>query len=392
MTGGTVIGRDSRLRWAAVAAALAVATLALGLLASAPASAGPATYKLKGVGKFDTPVHADDDGAHASLLFVVEQPGQIQVVRDGETLGKPFLDIREKVRFSGEQGLLSVAFDPGYADNRRFYVYYVNNEGDIRVDQFRAKSAVRARASSRKKVIVVGHDQADNHNGGQLQFGPDGYLYMGTGDGGPQQDPEDDAQSTGSLLGKLLRIDPVSEGGYEIPADNPFAGGGGEPEIYAVGLRNPFRFSFDSDNGALTIGDVGGSEWEEVDYRATPEPGMNFGWNDFEGLHETSFGTGANADPKVDPIFEYANSGQPTCAITGGYVVRDPGLPGLAGQYLFADFCQDGLRTIQVPSGNPGTSVNLSPPSVSSFGEGADGQIYVVSLEGKVWRLEQASP
>ena len=391
MAGGTVIGRDSRFWHFALSGLTGALALAAGLVASGSARAGVTQYSLESIGEFDNPVYVDDDGVNDNLAFVVEQGGRIQVVRDGAALDKPFLDIDEFVVSGGEEGLLSVAFDPDYADNGRFYVYYVNGNHDIRVDQFERKKATRARVSSRRKVIVVEHNQADNHNGGQLQTGPDGLLYLATGDGGPQGDPENDAQRTNSLLGKVLRIDPKAKGGYEIPDDNPYADGPGKDEIYALGLRNPYRFSFDSGNGALTIGDVGGSAWEEVDYVVDPQPGMNFGWNDYEGLEETGFGTGDNADPKVDPIHVYSHADS-NCAVTGGFVVHDPGLPTLAGQYVFADYCEDGLRTLQVPSGAAGASLNLQPSNVSGFGEGFGGQIYVVSRSGDVATLEESSP
>jgi len=371
---------------------LVFALCAVGLTAGgSSAAAGPGGYFLDDIGNFKSPIYVDDDGVNDDLLFVVEQAGKIRVLRDGNKLNKPFLDIRDFVRYGGEQGLLSVAFDSNYAANGRFYVYYVNNNGDIRIDQFIRKKATRAKASSRQKVILVPHTQAANHNGGQLQIGPDGDLYASIGDGGPQGDPENDAQDTGSLLGKILRISPLPDGGYDVPAGNPFVGIAGEDEIFALGLRNPWRFSFDAGNGALTVGDVGGSDWEEVDYEADGGLGSNFGWNDYEGMHQTSFGDPPLASPHSPPIHEYANDGA-TCAITGGYVVRDPDLPDLLGQYLFGDFCEAELRAIQIPGGAPGFDLGLGTASLSSFGEGVAGQIYVVSLDGDVFALEPNTP
>jgi hypothetical protein len=379
----------------------AFAALAL-TAASGSARAGSfGLYDLDQVATFKSPVYADDDGVHPKLLFVVEQAGRIRVVRDSDKLKRPFLDIRDDVRFQDEQGLLSVAFDPDYATNRRFYVYYVTNGGDIRIDEFKAKvgKPTRAAAGSRRKVIKIDHQEAPNHNGGQLQFGPDGLLYAGTGDGGTQMDPQDDAQSTGSLLGKLLRIDPLAGGGYDVPADNPFAGATpGADEIFALGLRNPWRFSFDSAGGALTIGDVGYASWEEIDYVASPgegEPGglgANFGWNDFEGTNVTDFGTGADASPHTSPIAEFSHAGPDGfCSIIGGYVVHDPDLGALQDEYIYSDLCDNTLRLAQVPSGADGEFLSLEAAGIVSFGEGAGGQIYTVSNGGPVSALEPIS-
>ena len=370
-------------------------------LAGGSARAGTVAYELDQVATFSAPVYADDDGVHPNLLFVVEQAGRIRVVRNDHKLEKPFLDIRDKVQFGGEQGLLSVAFDPDYDDNRRFYVYYVNNGGDIRVDGFRARAGkpARAAAGSGKRVIKVDHDQAGNHNGGQLQFGPDEYLYAGTGDGGPQQDPENDAQDPVSLLGKVLRVDPEPGGGYDVPGDNPYVGEAGKNEIFALGLRNPWRISFDSASGALTVADVGGTAWEEIDYVASPGEGQpgglgaNFGWNDYEGTHETAFGTGVNASPHTGPIAEFSHvrqnmGGDGFCAIVGGYVVHDPGLTSLQNEYIYSDLCNNSLQTVQVPSGADGEDLGFDANGIVSFGEGWDGQIYTVSQNGPVSAIE----
>jgi Glucose / Sorbosone dehydrogenase len=375
-----------------------VISASLALIAATGSARGGvgAGYTLDPVANFDSPVFAEDDGVHPELLFVVEQPGRIRVVDDGEKLGQPFLDIRDEVRFGGEQGLLSMAFDPDYATNGRFYVYYVTNGGDIRIDRFkvRASDPTRAAARSRKRVIKIDHDQASNHNGGQLQIGPDGYLYAGIGDGGPQDDPENDAQRKNSLLGKILRIDPRRSGGHDVPPDNPFVGTQGKDEIFALGVRNPWRLSFDSVTGALTIGDVGGSSSEEIDYVASPgggEPGglgANLGWNDFEGTHETGFGSGANASPHTPPIAEFSHSDPDNfCSIIGGYVVRDPDL-GFQGQYIYSDLCDNTLRLVQVPSGADGDPLALEANDIVSFAEGFGGQLYTVSHSGSVSAIE----
>jgi glucose/arabinose dehydrogenase len=392
MAGGTVIGREGRRLGLALGAAL-VALLAA-LATGGSARAGLLDFNLVDIGNFNSPVHVDDAPGAEGLLFVVQQRGTIKVLDDEVKKKTPFLDIRDIVQAGGEEGLLSVAFHPDYDTNRRFYVYYTNHQGDIRIDQFKRRAAdpLRASVRSRKKVIKVDHDQASNHNGGQVQFGPDGYLYLATGDGGPQQDPEDDAQDTDSLLGKILRIDPLGQGGYDVPADNPYVGVAGADEIFALGLRNPWRFSFDSMTGALTVGDVGGTAYEEVDYVADGGLGANFGWNDYEGFAETAFGIGDNASPHTEPIAVFSHGAPDNfCAIAGGYVVRDPGLPALTGQYVLGDLCANEIRAIQVPSGAEGTDIGVSGNDVVAFGEGEDAQIYVVDLGGDVFRLEQVN-
>ena len=393
--GGTVIGRDKR-RKLGLAALVAVATAIGALLASGSARAGTETLELVSIGNFTSPVHADNAPGADNLFFVVEQRGRIVVLKNERKRNKPFLDARDIVRYGGEQGLLSVAFHPDYDTNRRFFVYYITNAGDIRIDQFkrRANDPLRASFKSREKVITIQHDQADNHNGGQLQFGPDDYLYAAIGDGGPQGDPENDAQEIDTLLGKLIRIDPKAAGGYTAPGDNPYAGAtDGADEIFAIGLRNPWRFSFDSATGALTLADVGGGEWEEVNYLSGANPGLgaNFGWNDYEAFNETSFGTEPNASPHTEPIADFSH-GAPDdfCSIAGGYVVNDPGLPALAGDYIFSDLCQSQVFAIDVPAGTPSAvDPGVSGGSIVSFAEGAGGQIYVVDLDGPVFRLEQ---
>jgi hypothetical protein len=368
---------------------------ALCWLAAGTARAGaPADYRLVDLGNFQDPVHVDNAPGANDLLFVVSRAGKIRVLKDEEKVKEPFLDIRGIVQAGGEEGLLSVAFDPGYAENRRFYVYYVGNDGDIRIDQFKRKTGTRLRAllRSRREIIEIEHDQASNHNGGQLQFGPDGNLYAAVGDGGPQGDPEDDAQNPESLLGKLIRVDPQPGGGYASPASNPFVGVAGADEIYAMGLRNPWRFSFDSETGALTLADVGGQRFEEVNYLAGPSAGLgaNFGWNDYEAFEETTFGTGANASPHTQPIADFSHDAPDGfCSIVGGYVVRDGGLPSLVGRYVFSDFCRSQIFAMDVPTGAGFGELGVSVGSAVSFGEGRNGQIYVVDLNGDVFRLEE---
>ncbi len=389
MTGGTVIGRERRKL--ALAGVVALLALVPGLLGDSRAHARGVSFILDPVASFNQPIDVRQAPGEPDLLFVAEKGGRVRVMENGVISPTPFLSITNRVASGGEEGLLSLAFHPNYQQNRRLYVLYVNQRPghDIQVDQFKVRKSDPTRANHRKrrKVIVVQHNQADNHNGGQLQFEPGtNDLYISVGDGGPQGDPENDAQDPTSLLGKLLRITPRGRG-YDVPGDNPYAGSPGRKQVYALGLRNPFRFSFDSQNGALTAGDVGGTQWEEVNYVADPAPGLNFGWQDFEGTNATGFSIPPAASPHTPPVHEYPNGAGPD-AVTGGYVVRDPDLPALAGQYLFADFFDGDLLTIQVPAGTAGTPVGLNLPNLAAFGEGLGGQIYVASLNGQVSALE----
>ena len=376
-------GRRGRALIAAIGCA--TAAVAAGAVGGADdrALAQGGGLRLDTIGDFDAPVYVDDAPGAPELLFVVEQPGTIRVLRDGQLLDQPFLDLRDRVRYGGEQGLLSVAFDPKYERNRRFYVYYTNGAGNIEVDGFRRKrsSATRAAAGSRSRVITVKHPAYSNHNGGQLQFGPDGMLYLGTGDGGSAGDPDGNAQNRNSLLGKLLRIDPKRAEGYLTPKSNPFDGRRGRDEIYALGLRNPYRFSFDSRSGDIFIGDVGQDAWEEIDHVSRRRlGGSNFGWDLLEGNHDFD---GHNPPAHYRrPALEYSSRGG-GCAVTGGYVVRGAQLPALAGRYLYADFCIGEIRSFDPSSPGPSdASTGLEVDQPSSFGEGAGGSIYVTSLSG----------
>jgi glucose/arabinose dehydrogenase len=384
--------RRDRLAAVAAVAASVLAGAAATLTGSEQARGQASAPSLKQLGEFDSPVYVGDAPGARKLLFVVEQPGTIRVLRKGRRLARPFLDLTDKVLYGGEQGLLGLAFDPGYAKNRRFYVYYVDAEGDIRVDMLRRKrkSPTRADAGSRRRVISVPHPTNANHNGGTVQIGPDGFLYLATGDGGSGGDPPGNAQNTEVLLGKLLRLDPGRRGGYRSPPSNPFADGPGRDEIYARGLRNPYRFTFDSAGGDLWIGDVGQEDWEEIDHTTLEQArGANFGWNLFEGSSEYE-GDAANPPPGYrPPVHEYASGGG-NCAVTGGYVSRDPAVPALLGRYVYADFCGGTLRSLD-PS-DPGATdgpVGIDVEGPSGFGEGRRGELYVASLAGPVYRIVQ---
>ena len=284
----------------------------------------------------------------------MEQGGRIRVVHRGRTLPAPFLDITGLVQDGGEQGLLSMAFAPDYADSGRFYVYYTDNAGDQRVVEYRRRGPDRADPGSARLVMRMA-DSESNHNGGLLLFGPDDLLYIGTGDGGGGGDrhgSRGNAQNLGSLLGKLLRIDPRAADGraYTAPSDNPFFGrSGARPEIYAYGLRNPWRFSFDRRTGDLTIGDVGQNAWEEIDFvRRARSAGANFGWRPFEG--RARYTPGESAPSHVRPVIVRSHAAG-NCSITGGVVVRDPALAGLRGRYVFGDYCRDEIVSARLLPG-----------------------------------------
>ena len=289
---------------------------------------------LQSVGGYSEPVYVTSDPGDPDRLFIVERAGRI--VLKTPTRTSTFTNLTPLVE-SGyqERGLLSMAFAPDFATSRLLYVYYTGKDaGSIHIAELRASGDVADRATLRN-VLTIPHPSYPNHNGGQLQFGPDGYLYIGTGDGGGGGDPFENAQSTGSLLGKILRIDPRRSGTqpYTVPADNPFVGSAARPEIWSLGLRNPYRFSFDRVTGALTVGDVGQGDWEELDFSPSPTAGrgINFGWDCREGRHPFE-STGCPAGGLSDPVFEYSHSNG-GCAITGGYVGPRPRTGG-AGRAL----------------------------------------------------------
>ena len=390
--------------------------VAAGLMAPASANA----VELQQVGSFDRPSYVTSDPGHPNRLFVIEQAGRIQLLEDGNTT--TFLDIQPLVHAlgqTGDYGLLSMAFSPSYATNHLFYVLYSNVDGDWEIDEFSANND-SADPASRRMVLSVtypptGEVVPEYHYGGQLQFGPDGYLYASTGDGGPQGDPNGNAQNLGALLGKILRIDPQGSapGEYTVPATNPFANtagcADGCDEIWSYGLRNPWRFSFDRLTGDLTIGDVGWNTWEEVDFETEPDHGRgdNFGWNCREGADpgpgESTPVCADRVGSFTEPVFEYphvldvngscSDPATPRIAgsIIGGYVVRDRALTDLYDRYLYADFCSGGLRSLELglPMASGDRSEGLSVPRVTSFGEDADCRIYVASFYGPVYRLTE---
>ncbi len=325
-------------------------------------------------------------------LFVVDQPGRIWVVEDGVRPAAPFLDIRGLVTFRSEQGLLGLAFHPEYGDNGRFFVHYTDRRGDSRVVEYTV-AAGDANAADREtaRVLLTVDQPAGNHNGGMLAFGPDGFLYVGLGDGGGANDQYGQGQRPDTLLGAILRIDVDAAGGggepYAIPAGNPFAGRNGAPEVWHYGLRNPWRFSFDPGEGLLYIGDVGQNAWEEIDAVPAPSAGLNFGWPIMEGAH--CFSPPANCDIEglAFPVFEYGHG--EGCSVTGGYVYRGAELPELDGLYFFGDFCAGWIRSLDLDGA--GAEIREWPrlhvPGLTSFGTDAAGELYVTSVEGEVYRL-----
>jgi glucose/arabinose dehydrogenase len=339
------------------------------------------------VSGLSNPVHVTSPPADPRL-FVVEQPGRIRIVRAGRLLAEPFLDIRDRVRSGGERGLLSVAFHPRYRENGFFYVDYTDLNGDTHIERYRVTSNPdRADPASATLLLKIDQPYA-NHNGGLVLFGPDSMLYVGMGDGGSGGDPHGNGQNLAARLGKLLRLDVIHGDPYAVPRDNPFrTRAGAAPEIWAWGLRNPWRFSFDRVAGLLYIADVGQDKWEEIDAAPASAAGLNYGWNRMEGSHPFR-GDGTTRE-LVAPIEEY-DHGQ-GCSITGGSVYRGHALPEVAGCYFFADYCSGWVRSLRYEHGKVSDRREwLHAGDVSSFGEDAAGELYVVTLDGRVSKLVAA--
>jgi glucose/arabinose dehydrogenase len=318
-------------------------------------------------------------------LYVAEKTGKVFAVRDGQVAPTPALDVSDRLSLGGEQGLLGIAFDP---EGTHLYADYTDAGGNTHVTQWTFAGG-RAQPQSERGILFV-RQPYSNHNGGQIVFGPDGDLYIALGDGGSGGDPQGNGQNLGTLLGKILRVRPTPGGPkpYEIPGDNPFVGrAGARPEIWAYGLRNPWRFTFDRLTGDLWIGDVGQSLWEEVDVQpAGAAGGRNYGWNPTEGDHLYEGGTPPSNWTR--PVFEYSHS-DGGCAIIGGYVYRGSAVRGLWGAYLFSDNCLGGIAALRMRDGRVVSErgMGLDAASPSSFGEDANGELYVLSLSGGVYRL-----
>jgi len=363
------------------------------------ATVKPGSFKLTRIASgLKQPVYATGAGDGSGRLFVVEQPGRIRVIKDGRLLPAPFLDIRRLVSTAGsERGLLSVAFHPDFATNGIFVVDYTRaapHAGDTVIARYyAAPGSDVADAGSGRQLLTIFQPQA-NHNGGLVKFGPDGRLYIGMGDGGaagdtgPGHAPQGNGQSLSTLLGKILRVDVGFTGGYTVPADNPRLAGA-RPEIWAYGLRNPWRFSFDRATGDMYIGDVGQNAWEEVDFRpAGDRGGENYGWPVLEATHVYRSGASLKGDTK--PVAEYAHV-DANCSVTGGYVYRGQRVPSMQGFYVFGDYCSGVVRTLVHFAGH-WRMATLADTAflISSFGEDDAGELYLVDLGGSVYRFDPA--
>jgi len=370
---------------------------------------------------FDNPVFLTHAGDNSGRIFVVEQPGRILIIKNGSVLNTPLLNITNRVQFLGEQGLLSMAFPPQYASKGYFYVYYTRKDGNNQVSRFHLTSNPDvADPNSEEQILFLAHPTYQNHNGGQLVFGPDGYLYIGTGDGGGGGDPNGNGQNIDVLLGKLLRIDVephhakapaganmlylplvssnmnllVVNQPYQIPPNNPFVG---QPnhrqEIWAFGLRNPWRFSFDRQTNDLYAADVGQDRVEEVDFQpASSAGGENYGWNILEGnlCYNPSSGCVPPANYSA-PIatYDHGPSNSTGCAITGGYVYRGATYPTLQGIYFYADYCSGRIWGLQKDNSGwlPPQELLDTNYNFSSFGEDQAGDLYILDIGGGIYRI-----
>ena len=334
-----------------------------------------------------SPVFVGHAGDGSNRLFILEQVGRILVLRPGTAAPTVFLDIGSRISVGGERGLLGLAFHPQYASNRRFFVFYTRSgDGDLVIAEYRASPDPNVAESSETVLLTIPHSSFSNHNGGMLAFGPDGYLYAGVGDGGSANDPSNNAQNIESLLGKILRINVNSGSPYSSPGDNPFVGVAGRDEIFAIGLRNPWRFSFDRITGQPWVGDVGQNAREEVN---TPiVRGGNYGWRVFEGSQCTGLDPGlCNPGNYIPPIFDYTHAGR--CSVTGGYVYRGNANTFQSGTYLYGDFCSGEVLTWNASSQSVLLNTGLS---ISSFGEDEQGELYVVGIAGSVSRFVTDDP
>ena len=365
--------------------------------AGAPVAGTPAlTNQLVARGLSD-PLDLQAAPGDRSRVFVVEQGGRIRIIRDGTLQGGSFLDIGSRISSGGERGLLGLAFHPRYPENGRFFVNYTDRAGDTHIAEFRVSSNPdQADAGSERMLLFVPQPFA-NHNGGGLAFGNDGRLYIALGDGGAGGDPFGNGQNLGSHLGKILRIDVDGAQPYAIPADNPFrATAGARPEIWAFGLRNPWRIAFDRATGDLYIGDVGQNAVEEIDVGlVSRRGGENYGWNVTEGSLCYAPATGCNRTGQTPPVLEYSHS--EGCSVTGGFVYRGCRLPGYHGTYFYADFCSGLIRSFRLENGRAveardwkaalGRGVN----DIVSFGVDGDGEGYIVDHDGEVYKIVPAS-
>ncbi|MQA92251.1 MAG: glucose dehydrogenase [Gemmatimonas sp.] len=325
-------------------------------------------------------------------LFVAEQEGRIRIIENGQLLTTPYLDISSVVRSSGERGLLSLAFHPDYEASGYVFVNYTDLDGNTRIERYTASPDPNVADPASAKLILSVDQPFSNHNGSQIAFGPDGKLYIGMGDGGDDGDPHDHGQSPQTLLGAMLRIDVDDGDPYAIPPDNPYVDSAdARPEIWAIGLRNPWRFSFDDPSGILYIADVGEGRSEEVNARPADEGGLNYGWAIMEGSLCFQPSEGCSEDGLVLPVTEYPNPAE-GCAITGGHVYRGNAIPELQGHYFYADFCRGQLRSFLLTAEGAveeETEWALgSLGNISSFGVDATGEMYILVQQGLIYRLD----
>jgi glucose/arabinose dehydrogenase len=375
-----------------------------GPVLATPTAASPdkTSFKLTRIAAgLNSPVYVTGAGDATGRVFIVEQVGRIRVVKSGVLLPAPFLDIRSLVASGGERGLLSVAFHPQFKSNGVFVVDYTRasstpaNVGDTVIARYTAQPGADVADRSSAQVLLTINQPQPNHNGGLVKFGPDGLLYIGMGDGGngsdigPGHAPQGNGQSLTTLLGKILRIEVGATGPYTLPAGNPNLGAGARKEIWAYGVRNPWRFSFDRATGDLYIGDVGQGSWEEIDFQPSgAKGGANYGWPYWEGTHR--FRAGAVRPGDTKPVAEYSHAGG-RCSVTGGYVYRGARIPALSGYYVFADYCSGMLMTLVRFGGKWRLSaVRPTSYSISSFGEDDDGELYLADHNGAVYRFDPA--
>lgn len=361
------------MRHAATATTFLAVVLTIVASASAAGKRETALRLVRVADGLQAPVHVTSAPGDPGLLYVVEQGGLVRVVQGGSIRSQPFLDVRAKVRAGGEQGLLGLAFAPDYAKSRQFVVNYTDRNGDTRVVRYRS-DGTKALTASAKQLLFVKQPYS-NHNGGMVAYGKDGLVYVGMGDGGSGGDPENRAQNPSSLLGKILRLDPA----------RPAA----KPVIVALGVRNPWRFSFDRANGDLWIGDVGQGSIEEVDHVAWPWQGqLNFGWDVYEG--RASFENKALGPGRlVNPVAQYSHARG--CSITGGYVYRGSTVPSAAGRYFYGDYCSGTVWSLKLVGG-VARQIRPEPftvPNLTSFGEDGKGELYAVSGNGALYRLAE---
>jgi glucose/arabinose dehydrogenase len=381
-----------------------VASTAAAALSSAPGSPvspdfNPAniSISLRTIASgFSSPVLVTNAGDGSKRLFVVEQGGRIKIITQGGSVrATPFLDIHKGISSGGERGLLGLAFHPNFKSNHKLYVNFTNRSGDTAINEYRVTTnANRVSTTTARRILTIDQPYA-NHNGGNLAFGPDGYLYIGMGDGGSAGDPGNRAQNVNSLLGKMLRINVNGTSGsrqYRIPSTNPYVGRTGRDEIWARGLRNPWRWSFDRATGNLWIGDVGQGRYEEVDRSLKGSRGagwgVNYGWHVMEGRHCYIPSSGCNTSGKTLPVVEYTHAYG--CSVTGGFVYRGSFYPMLRGGYFFGDFCSGRIWTISAGARSPASRTFLyrSPNiTISSFGESESRELYVVDYGGRVLRV-----